>query len=93
VKRLTVRDISQQARSAQFRATAEHRKSEACSRRKYNSPSERVHAVNTIGCGDAYNAGFLYEYLATKDMNKSLEKGKWCASRNAESLRTGVLHD
>lgn len=59
----------------------------------YNSPSERVHAVNTIGCGDAYNAGFLYEYLATKDMNKSLEKGKWCASRNAESLRPGVLHD
>ncbi|MBO4508870.1 MAG: hypothetical protein J5747_09560 [Spirochaetaceae bacterium] len=59
----------------------------------YNSPSECVKAVNTIGCGDAYNAGFLYEYLATKDMEKSLEKGKWCASRNAESLRPGVLHD
>ncbi len=59
----------------------------------YNSPSERVKAVNTIGCGDAYNAGFLYEYLATKDMEKSLEKGKWCASRNAECLRPGVLHD
>ena len=59
----------------------------------YNSPSECVKAVNTIGCGDAYNAGFLYEYLATKDMNKSLEKGKWCASRNAECLRPGVLHD
>ena len=59
----------------------------------YNSPSERVNAVNTIGCGDAYNAGFLYEYLATKDMEKSLEKGKWCASRNAECLRPGVLHD
>ena len=59
----------------------------------YYSPSERVKAVNTIGCGDAYNAGFLYEYLATKDMEKSLEKGKWCASRNAECLRPGVLHD
>lgn len=59
----------------------------------YNSPSERVKAVNTIGCGDAYNAGFLYEYLATKDMDKALEKGKWCASRNAECLRPGVLHD
>jgi 1-phosphofructokinase/tagatose 6-phosphate kinase len=59
----------------------------------YHSMSERVKAVNTIGCGDAYNAGFLYEYLATKDMEKSLEKGKWCASRNAESLRPGVLHD
>ncbi len=59
----------------------------------YKSPSERVKAVNTIGCGDAYNAGFLYEYLATKDMEKSLEKGKWCASRNAECLRPGVLHD
>lgn len=59
----------------------------------YHSMSERVNAINTIGCGDAYNAGFLYEYLATKDMEKSLEKGKWCASRNAESLRPGVLHD
>ena len=59
----------------------------------YHSMSERVNAINTIGCGDAYNAGFLYEYLATKDMEKSLEKGKWCASRNAECLRPGVLHD
>ncbi len=59
----------------------------------YHSMSERVKAVNTIGCGDAYNAGFLYEYLATNDMNKALEKGKWCASRNAECLRPGVLHD
>ena len=60
---------------------------------KFRLPSERVNAVNTIGCGDAYNAGFLYEYLATKDIEKSLEKGKWCASRNAECLRPGVLHD
>ena len=59
----------------------------------YHSMSERVKAVNTIGCGDAYNAGFLYEYLTTKNMEKSLEKGKWCASRNAECLRPGVLHD
>jgi len=59
----------------------------------YHSMSERVKAVNTIGCGDAFNAGFLYEYLITKDMQKSLEKGKWCASRNAECLRPGVLQD
>ena len=59
----------------------------------YTSTSERVKAINTIGCGDAYNAGFLYEYLTTKDMQKSLEKGKWCASRNAECLRPGVLKD
>ena len=36
VKRLTVRDISQQARSAQFRATAEHRKSKAYPHRIFN---------------------------------------------------------
>ncbi|MCR4939833.1 MAG: hypothetical protein K5930_06975 [Treponemataceae bacterium] len=60
---------------------------------KFKMQSELIKAVNTIGCGDAYNAGFLYEYLATKDMSKSLEKGKWCASRNAECLRPGVLHD
>ncbi len=36
VKRLTVRDISQQARSAQFRATTEHRKSEAYPHRIFN---------------------------------------------------------
>lgn len=60
---------------------------------KFKLQSERVRAVNTIGCGDAYNAGFLYEYLATKDMKKALERGLWCASRNAECIRPGVLHD
>ena len=58
---------------------------------KQSVQTERVKAVNTIGCGDAYNAGFLYEYIKTKDVQKALEKGKWCASRNAENIRPGVI--
>ena len=54
--------------------------------------SEKVKAINTTACGDSFNSGFLYEFINSKDMNKSLEKGTWCAARNAESESPGSLY-
>ena len=57
----------------------------------YECPSQKVEVVNTTACGDSFNAGFLYEYLKTKDMNKALEKGTWCAAMNARSEAPGSI--
>ena len=54
-------------------------------------PTEKVAALNTTACGDSFNAGFLYEYLQTGDLAKSLQKGTWCAARNAENEAPGTL--
>ena len=54
-------------------------------------PTEKVAALNTTACGDSFNAGFLYEYLQTADLGKALQKGTWCAARNAEHEAPGTL--
>ena len=54
-------------------------------------PSEKITALNTIACGDSFNAGFLYEYLQTGDIDKALKKGTWCAARNAEVETPGAI--
>ena len=57
--------------------------------------AEIVEVVNTIGCGDSFNAGFIHEFVCTKndtqksDLTAALAKGTWCASRNAESEKVG----
>ena len=57
----------------------------------YECPSLIVKPVNTTACGDSFNAGFLYEYLASRDMDKALQKGTWCAAQNAMSEAPGSL--
>lgn len=54
-------------------------------------PVEKIKTVNTTASGDAFSAGFLYEYLKSKDFLKSLERGTWCAARNAESKIPGSI--
>lgn len=54
-------------------------------------PTEKVNAINTTACGDAFSAGFLYEYLSTADFSSSLAKGTWCAARNAETEVPGSI--
>ena len=54
-------------------------------------PTEKIAALNTIACGDSFNAGFLYEYLQTGDLDKALKKGTWCAARNAELETPGAI--
>ena len=53
--------------------------------------TEKVSPLNTTACGDSFNAGFLYEYLQTRDLGKALQKGTWCAARNAENEAPGTL--
>ena len=57
----------------------------------FECPTLKVDAVNTIACGDSFNAGFLHEYLNTGDIQKSLEKGTWCAAQNAKSEVPGSI--
>lgn len=54
-------------------------------------PTEKVAALNTTACGDSFNAGFLYEYLRSHDLTAALQKGTWCAARNAEHEAPGTL--
>ena len=54
-------------------------------------PIISVKAVNTTACGDSFNAGFLYEYTYSGDFEKALQKGTWCAARNAENECPGTI--
>ena len=57
----------------------------------YECPTEKVAALNTTACGDSFNAGFIYEYLKTRDIDAALKKGTWCAARNAEVETPGAI--
>lgn len=59
----------------------------------YSVPIEKVVPVNTTACGDSFNAGFLYEYANSGDFVAALEKGTWCAARNAERECPGSTQD
>lgn len=54
-------------------------------------PVEKLKPVNTTACGDSFSAGFIYEYLNSKNIQKSLVKGTWCAARNAERETPGTI--
>lgn len=58
----------------------------------FESDSEKdLKIVNTTACGDAFAAGFLFEYLQSADISAALKKGTWCAARNAENECPGSL--
>lgn len=57
----------------------------------FECPTENINIVNTTACGDSFNAGFLYEYLNSGDFYNALEKGTWCAAKNAQSEIPGSL--
>ena len=64
----------------------------AAARGKFHKcPTEKVAALNTTACGDSFNAGFIYEYVRTQDLDAALKKGTWCAARNAENEAPGTL--
>lgn len=53
---------------------------------------ELVKPVNTTACGDSFNAGFMWEFLHSKDLAAAVKKGTWCAARNAESEVPGSIN-
>lgn len=57
----------------------------------YSVPTPKVKAINTIACGDSFNAGFIYEYLKSKDFELALKKGTECASINAQLITPGAI--
>lgn len=57
----------------------------------FECPVPKIQPVNTIACGDSFNAGFLYEYLQSNDMSAALQKGTWCAVQNALSEVPGSI--
>lgn len=61
--------------------------------RGFHRPVKAVKALNATGCGDSFTAGFLYAWLADRDMEAALEKGAWCATRNALNFRLGSIRD
>ncbi len=63
----------------------------ACRGKFFECPVQKVEPLNTTACGDSFNAGFLYEYLKSGDMEKALQKGTWCAARNAVAEAPGTI--
>ncbi len=58
----------------------------------YECPTQKVDIINTTACGDSFNAGFLYEFLNSNDLEKSLTKGTWCATKNAQLEAPGAIY-
>lgn len=52
---------------------------------------QTIKPLNTIGCGDAFTAGFIENYLRTKDIEKCIIQGAECARKNALNIRPGVI--
>ncbi|MEK6796794.1 MAG: PfkB family carbohydrate kinase [Spirochaetota bacterium] len=51
----------------------------------------RITAVNPIGSGDSFAAGFISQYLRTGSVAQAVRKAEWCARRNAERLMAGTI--
>ena len=56
-----------------------------------NLPAEMIEPVNTIGCGDAFTAGFASLWIREKNITDAIKKGMKCAKLNALSLHPGVI--
>lgn len=57
----------------------------------YIKPVQDVRVQNTIGCGDAFSAGFLHSFVATGSIEAALDIGTDCAARNAAVNRPGSI--
>jgi sugar/nucleoside kinase (ribokinase family) len=49
----------------------------------YVAPGLKVDVVDTTGCGDAFDAGFLCDWLAGKDVEQCLRLGNACGALTA----------
>ncbi|MFP4162862.1 MAG: 1-phosphofructokinase family hexose kinase [Chitinispirillaceae bacterium] len=54
--------------------------------------AEVIEPVNTIGCGDAFTAGFASDWHAKKDIKEAVKTAMKTALLNALTVRPGTLH-
>ena len=59
----------------------------------FNMPAKKIVPVNTIGCGDAFTAGFASKYRAGGTIAACVKKGRECAALNALQIRLGINPD
>ena len=59
--------------------------------KNYRCAVEKVQALNTTACGDAFDAGFLYDYLLNKNTESALKKGNHCGALNARTVVPGSI--
>lgn len=58
----------------------------------FRCPAEAIPAaINTTACGDAFAAGFLYDYLRGGDIRAALQTGTHCAALNAQNIIPGAI--
>jgi sugar/nucleoside kinase (ribokinase family) len=51
--------------------------------KEFRSPAVRVEAVDPVGAGDSFNAGFLYQYLRGADLATCLHSGNLAGALSA----------
>ena len=54
-------------------------------------PAETVEAINTTACGDAFDAGFLYDYIQNKNIESAVKAGNHCGALNARTIIPGSI--
>jgi fructose-1-phosphate kinase PfkB-like protein len=54
---------------------------------------QKIVPVNTIGCGDAFAAGFADVYVRSGDVTEAVHSGLECARKNALSMKPGQLYE
>ena len=45
-----------------------------------------VNVIDTTGAGDSFNAGFIYGYLVSRDINTALRYGNGCGALSCTGL-------
>ena len=59
----------------------------------FRHPVTEVVALNTIGCGDSFSAGFLYSWITGHDTRAALEMGNSCSLANLMNYRPGSIRN
>lgn len=58
---------------------------------KFTVSVPAVETLNTTGCGDAFSAGFIYEYLDSKDIRAAVKRGVAVSTASAVTMEMSVF--
>ncbi|MBQ8678460.1 MAG: hypothetical protein IJ530_01725 [Treponema sp.] len=59
--------------------------------KSYRCPTEKVTPLNTTACGDSFDAGFIREYLLSKNIEAALSLGNHCGALNSQTIVPGSI--